>query len=119
MDQVGQQKGHRPQSQDGEGVGGEDQEHLVGVGEDGRDGVDGKDDVGGLDEHQHGQQGSGHDQPALAYQQALAVEGVGHGDEAVERGQDAGLVGIPEDSRDKIPDAGDVAATSVDPWSTA
>ena len=47
------------QAEDGEGVGGEDDERLAADGQDGGDGVDGEDDVGRLDEHEHREQRGG------------------------------------------------------------
>ena len=49
---AGQQEVQRPQPQDGEDVGGEDDERVAGHGEDGGDRVDGEEDVGALDHHQ-------------------------------------------------------------------
>ncbi|HYO40340.1 MAG TPA: hypothetical protein VER39_11865 [Nocardioidaceae bacterium] len=78
MDEVGEQEVHRPQPQDGEGVGSEDEERLVGDGEDGRDRVDGEDHVGDLHEHEHGQQRRGQQDTVAADEEPLPVVGVGH-----------------------------------------
>ena len=61
---VGEQEVQRPQAEDGEGVRREHDELLVADGQHGRHRVDGEHHVGGLDEHEHGEQRRG---------QALAV----------------------------------------------
>ena len=50
---AGEQEKHRPQAENGENVRREDDEGIVGDGEDGGDGVGGKDEVGDLDRDEH------------------------------------------------------------------
>ena len=94
MHEVRQQEVHGSQAQDGEGVGREHDERLTGDGEDRGDGVDGEHHIGGLDQHQHRQQGRGEEHSALADQQALAVVRVCHRHEAAEEPQHGRLLGV-------------------------
>jgi len=85
--QVGEQEVQRPQPQDRERVGGEHQERLAGHREDRRDRVDREHDVARLDEHQHRQQGSGHQPPVDARDELLPVVGVRAGHEPPEQAE--------------------------------
>ena len=81
------------QAEDGEGVGGEDDERFAADGQDRRDGVDGEDDVGRLDEHEHGEQRGGEPLRVVFGEQLLAVVGVrGRHDSPHESHGDVGVV---------------------------
>ena len=59
VDDAGQEEVHGAQAEDGEDVGGVDDERVGGDGEDRGDGVDGEDDVGGFDGDEDEQQRRG------------------------------------------------------------
>ena len=87
-----------PQAEDGEDVGGEDDERLAGEAEDGRHRVHREEDVGHLEEEEADEVAGGVAPPLVPNEEALAVETAGHGEALAELPDDPPLVRLDRTS---------------------
>ena len=90
--QVREQEVERAQAEDGEDVGGEDDERVAGDAEDGRDRVHGEDDVGAFDDEQDQEQEGGLAPAVVAHEEARAVVAAGDRQEAPDQPHDEVLL---------------------------
>lgn len=82
------------EAEDGEDIGGVDDEGVPGDSEDGGDGVDGEDEVGEFDDEEGDEERGGHEGTLLADEEVAFVVVPGDGDEAAEEADDEGLLRV-------------------------
>lgn len=89
VDDAGQGEIQGPKPQDGEDVGGIDDERVGGDGEDGRDGVQGEDHVRDLDQRQHDEKRRDVRHPVSPHEKLPPLEALGHPEVAAHEQVDA------------------------------
>ena len=82
------------EAENGEDIGGVDDERVPGDGEDGGDGVDGEDEVGEFDDEEGDEEWGGHEGALMADEEVAVVVVFGNGDEAAEEADDESLLRV-------------------------